>query len=186
MLHAKLGAMVTGSNSARRAAPPPDEEQKRLSDVFRRLASSASDKFGSHWAFLAAVSVVVAWAVTGPIFGFSEAWQLVINTGTTIITFLMVFLIQATQNRDAKATHLKLDELIRSSEARNIFADLEDATEAELAEFQREFEQLRKSGKRMMAAASEARERTFVRAEDSPETAASDGDPSESHGGPTR
>jgi len=99
---------------------------------------------GSSWAFIAAVSIVVGWAATGPFFQFSETWQLVINTGTTIITFLMVFLIQATQNRDAKAIQLKLDELIRAGEARNIFADLEDATEEELDQFQREFEQLRK------------------------------------------
>jgi low affinity Fe/Cu permease len=86
--------------------------------------------------------------VTGPFFRFGETWQLVINMGTTIITFLMVFLIQSTQNRDAKAIHLKLDELIRSSKARNVFADLENASEEELEAFQREFEQLRKRGLR--------------------------------------
>jgi low affinity Fe/Cu permease len=90
-----------------------------------------------------AVVIVVLWLVTGPLFKFSNAWQLVINTGTTIVTFLMVFLIQSTQNRDAKATHLKLDELIRSSKARNVFADLEDATEAELDAFKEEFRKLR-------------------------------------------
>ena len=90
-----------------------------------------------------AVVIVVLWLVTGPLFKFSNAWQLVINTGTTIVTFLMVFLIQSTQNRDAKATHLKLDELIRSSKARNVFADLEDATEAELDAFKQEFRKLR-------------------------------------------
>lgn len=143
-----------------------EEDDNTLSDVFRRLAASASERFGSHWAFLGAVGLIVVWAVTGPIFGYSEGWQLVINTGTTIVTFLMVFLIQATQNRDAKATHLKLDELIRTSEARNVFADLEDATEAELAQFQREFEQLRKSGKQVMTAATEAHNRTFDRPDD--------------------
>src|SRR5512146_398604 len=117
-----------------------------LSDAFRRAAYTAANGLGTHWAFIAAVSLVLGWAVTGPIFHFDEDWQLVINTGTTIITFLMVFLIQTTQNRDAKAVHLKLDELIRSSSARNVFADLENASEDELAEFQREFEQIRKRG----------------------------------------
>jgi low affinity Fe/Cu permease len=130
----------------------------------------ASEKLGSQWAFLAAVTIVVVWAVSGPVFGFSQGWQLVINTGTTIITFLMVFLIQATQNRDATAVHLKLDELIRASEARNIFADLEDATEAELAAFKKEFEQLRNSGKHTMTAATEARDRALDRSSDSPAT----------------
>jgi low affinity Fe/Cu permease len=110
---------------------------------FRRFSCRTSERLGSHWAFLIAVVVVVVWLVTGPLFHFSNAWQLVINTGTTIVTFLMVFIIQATQNRDATAVHLKLDELIRSSKARNIFADLEDATEDELAAFKREFSKLR-------------------------------------------
>jgi low affinity Fe/Cu permease len=84
--------------------------------------------------------LVLAWAVTGPLFGFSESWQLVINTGTTIITFLMVFVIQATQNRDSRALHLKLDELIRTQKkARRIFEDLEDATEEELRMLEQEF-----------------------------------------------
>ncbi len=82
--------------------------------------------------------------MTGPVFRFSTNWQLVINTGTTIVTFLMVFVIQSTQNRDAKAFHLKLDELIRTTRARNAFADLENATDAELEAFQREFEALRR------------------------------------------
>ena len=117
-----------------------------MAELFRRLALAASQHFGSPWAFIAAVALVIGWAVTGPYFDFSETWQLVINTGTTIVTFLMVFLIQDTQNRDAKAIHLKLDELIRSSKARNVFADLENATDEELSAFQREFEQLRQRG----------------------------------------
>lgn len=120
------------------------------------MAASASTHLGTPWAFIAAVALIVGWALTGPFFGFGETWQLVINTGTTIITFLMVFLIQSTQNRDAKAIHLKLDELIRSSRARNIFADLEDATEEELEAFQREFEQLRKRGMKANEAAAAA------------------------------
>jgi low affinity Fe/Cu permease len=117
-----------------------------LAERFRAFACKASIRLGSHWAFSIAVAVVAIWLITGPIFHFSEAWQLVINTGTTIVTFLMVFLIQATQNRDATAVHLKLDELIRSSKARNIFADLEDATEEEIAAFKNEFRKLRRSG----------------------------------------
>src|SRR5688572_21570717 len=102
-----------------------------------------AEAVGSAQAFFLALAVIGVWAVTGPMFGFSDTWQLVINTGTTIITFLMVFLIQTTQNRDARAIHLKLDELIRAqSRARNVFADLEDATEAELKAFQKEFKRL--------------------------------------------
>ena len=81
---------------------------------FRTFAQTTAAAMGSPWAFLLATAVIVGWAVTGPLFGFSDTWQLVINTGTTIVTFLMVFLIQNTQNRDAKALHLKLDELLRA------------------------------------------------------------------------
>jgi low affinity Fe/Cu permease len=122
------------------------DDAATLSDLFRRFACVAAVALGSPWVFIAAIALVIGWAGCGPLFRFSETWQLVINTGTTIITFLMVFLIQSTQNRDSKAIQLKLDELIRSSKARNVFADLENATEHELDEFQREFEQLRKRG----------------------------------------
>jgi low affinity Fe/Cu permease len=117
-----------------------------LAERFRTFAFEASLRLGSHWAFLIAVVAVLVWLLTGPLFHFSNTWQLVINTGTTIVTFLMVFLIQATQNRDATAVHLKLDELIRSSKARNIFADLENASEAEILAFKSEFSKLRRSG----------------------------------------
>ena len=116
-----------------------------LSDRFRVFAARSADRLGSPWAFVLSVLIVAAWLISGPLFRFSNAWQLVINTATTIVTFLMVFLIQATQNRDAKAIHLKLDELIRSSKARNVFADLEDATEAELDAFKEEFRKLRQN-----------------------------------------
>lgn len=112
---------------------------------FSKIARWASDALGSPWAFAGACALVLLWAFAGPIFQFSDAWQLVINTATTIATFLMVFLIQHTQNRDAKATHLKLDELIRSiNAARNTVIDLEHCTDDELDEMQREFETLRK------------------------------------------
>ena len=115
-----------------------------LNELFRKFAHKTSEIVGSPWAFLAAVGVIVAWAVSGPLFGFSDTWQLVINTGTTIVTFLMVFLIQNTQNRDAKAIHLKLDELIRSiQEARNGLVDLEDLSDEELQRLQEEFRRLR-------------------------------------------
>src|SRR5438067_2178169 len=115
-----------------------------MNEFFRKFASVTSDVVGSSWAFILAVLIIVVWAVTGPAFGYSDTWQLVINTGTTIITFLMVFLIQNTQNRDAKAIHLKLDELLRAVEgARTSMVDLEDCTDEELAQLQKQFERLR-------------------------------------------
>jgi low affinity Fe/Cu permease len=107
---------------------------------FSEIARKASTALGSAWAFLAACVLVLLWMVTGPLFGFSDAWQLVINTGTTIVTFLMVFLIQNTQNRDSRALHLKLDELIRSTQtARNQLIDLENCTDEELERVEQEF-----------------------------------------------
>ena len=102
--------------------------------LFARVAQWASCQAGRSWAFIAAVAVVVLWAVSGPLFGWSDTWQLVINTGTTIITFLMVFLIQHAQNRDTQAIHVKLDELIRATRgAHNRMIALEDQSEEELA-----------------------------------------------------
>lgn len=94
---------------------------------------------GSAYVFLLAVAIIVGWALTGPIFSYSNTWQLIINTGTTIVTFLMVFLIQNTQNRDSKAQQLKLDELIRATRARDAFVGLETLSDEELAELDREF-----------------------------------------------
>ena len=100
---------------------------------------------GSAWAFCGAVLVIVVWLVTGPTFHFSDTWQLIINTATTVITFLMVFLIQNTQNRDAKAMHLKLDELIRAlSGARNQLVDLENLSDDDLKKLEQQFQGLRK------------------------------------------
>lgn len=126
-------------------------------ELFRKIAFRTASIVGSHWAFLVALLVVVGWAATGPMFHFSDTWQLVINTGTTIVTFLMVFLIQASQNRDSRALQLKLDELIRAQQkARNVFADIEDASEEELNRFHREFKELRKRGLPSAEAAARA------------------------------
>jgi low affinity Fe/Cu permease len=112
--------------------------------LFSSFAVWVSEALGSPRAFAAACLVIVAWAALGPVFGWSDSWQLVVNTGTTIVTFLMVFLVQATQNRESRALHLKVDELIRSQKrARNIFADLEHATDEELAELEGEFRKIR-------------------------------------------
>ena len=113
--------------------------------LLEKFARHATAWTGSSWAFGLAVLIILVWAVTGPLFGFSDTWQLVINTGTTIVTFLMVFVIQNTQNRDAKAIHLKLDELIRSVKgARNTLIDLEELSEEELDDLQRQFVKLRR------------------------------------------
>jgi low affinity Fe/Cu permease len=110
--------------------------QRGFTHWFSRVASKIADFTGRPWAFLMAMLVLVVWAVSGPIFGFSDTWQLVINTGTTIVTFLMVFLIQNTQNRDARAIHLKLDELLRAVPgARKEFMEAE---EEDLDEIERE------------------------------------------------
>jgi low affinity Fe/Cu permease len=117
----------------------------RIRDAFGVFARKTSTILGSAWAFVCAILIIVLWAMTGPTFHYSDTWQLIINTGTTIVTFLMVFLIQNTQNRDAKAVHLKLDELIRAlGPARNKLVDLEKLSDDELKKLEGEFEKLRK------------------------------------------
>jgi low affinity Fe/Cu permease len=124
-------------------------EQKRdffciVRDAFRGFAQRASVLLGSAWAFCGAVLVIVVWLVSGPTFHFSDTWQLIINTATTVVTFLMVFLIQNTQNRDAKAMHLKLDELIRAVKgARNQLVDLENLSDDDLKKLEQQFQGLR-------------------------------------------
>lgn len=114
-----------------------------MKNVFRIIASKISVWTGSAAAFLGSILIVIIWATTGPLFHYSDTWQLVINTGTTIITFLMVFLIQNTQNRDGKAVQLKLDELIRATKgARAQYVGLEDLIDDDLAELDREFKLL--------------------------------------------
>lgn len=110
--------------------------------AFQRFAGSVARYSGRPVTFVLAVLIVVAWAVTGPMFGFGDTWQLVINTGTTIVTFLMVFLIQNTQNRDSTAVQIKLDELIRSSRAHNALLNLEELDEVILERIRRRYCQL--------------------------------------------
>ncbi|MDQ3123878.1 MAG: low affinity iron permease family protein [bacterium] len=115
-----------------------------MKEAFRRISARISAIAGSAWAFSLAFLIIVTWAVTGPLFGFSDTWQLVINTGTTIVTFLMVFLIQNTQNRDSKAMQLKLDELIRATRARDSFIDIEDLSDDELTILAEKFQRIQK------------------------------------------
>jgi low affinity Fe/Cu permease len=116
-----------------------------VSDVFRIFARRSSRVLGSAWVFAGAIVIIVIWALTGPMFHYSNTWQLIINTGTTIVTFLMVFLIQNTQNRDAKAAHLKLDEIIRALKgARNELIDLEKLADEDLTSLEKQFERVRK------------------------------------------
>ena len=116
-----------------------------MHDFFRSLANSTATAVGSPWAFIIAVTTVIIWGLLGPLFHFSDTWQLTINTTASIVPSLMVFLIQNTQNRDAKETHLKLDELLRAVQgARLSFISLEHLSEEELARLEAEFTQLRR------------------------------------------
>lgn len=124
-------------------------KRKNKNHFFERFANSATKFTGSSPAFIGATAIVLSWAVSGPIFNYSETWQLVINTGTTIITFLMVFLIQKAQNKDGKAIQLKLNELIAANErASNRMVDIEDLTEAELDQLRKFYVTLSKLAKK--------------------------------------
>ncbi len=119
------------------------EEKQSSFKGFQVLATRASSWVGSKWAFATALLLIVGWAATGPYFRYSDTWQLVVNTATTIVTFLMVFLIQNTQNRDAKAIHLKLDEIIRANRrADNQMIDIEKLSDEELEVLAAQFEQI--------------------------------------------
>jgi len=119
-----------------------DSNWRGNTNIFRAFATTAATATGSSWAFLVAVAAIVIWGISGKFFHFSDTWQLVINTATTIVTFLMVFLIQNTQNRDAKALHLKLDELIRALHGpRNKLVDLENCSDEEIAAIEKEFKE---------------------------------------------
>jgi low affinity Fe/Cu permease len=122
---------------------PTSRTVHRTIGLFARFARWSSNAMGHPRAFGSAVFIVLAWGLTGPIFAFSDTWQLAINTGTTIVTFLMVFLIQNTQNRDNAAAQLKLDELIRSTKgAHNALLDLEELTQEDLEQFRAVYEKL--------------------------------------------
>ena len=145
---AKVRCMAKNGGGKKKSGRDACDERDifcRIRDAFGVFARKTSTILGSAWAFVIAILIIVIWAMTGPAFGYSDTWQLIINTGTTIVTFLMVFLIQNTQNRDAKAVHLKLDELIRAlGGARNKLVDLEKLSDDDLKTLETEFEKLRK------------------------------------------
>jgi low affinity Fe/Cu permease len=127
-----------------------------MHELFRKFAHGAAGAVGSPAAFFVGVLAVAVWGATGTLFHYSDTWQLVINTGTTILTFLMVFLIQNTQNRDAKAMHLKLDELIRAVDAaRNRLVHLENLSDDDLAVLEKEFQRLHDKVEKKLAAPPE-------------------------------
>src|SRR5437667_7923649 len=132
-----------------------DPKNGDLSNGFQVFAAAASRVVGTKWAFAAAIALIVGWTISGPYFHYSDAWQLVVNTATTVVTFLIVFLIQNTQNRDAKAIHLKLDEIIRSIHvAHNEMIDIEKLSDEELERLSAEYEQIRKEGEARRSEAS--------------------------------
>jgi low affinity Fe/Cu permease len=139
--------MTNINNTSRLAAAKivADSGRKQTQgDAFGKFAAGASGWLGSKWAFVGAIVVIAVWAATGPLFHYSDTWQLVINTGTTIITFLMVFIIQNTQNRDARAINLKLDELIHAIDsAKNQMMDIEKLSDEELDRIHERYTQLR-------------------------------------------
>jgi low affinity Fe/Cu permease len=158
-----------GRAPAQKPANPANSEAHSTSkaDVFRRFAQRVSLIVGAPVTFIAAVVLILVWAATGPFMHYSETWQLIINTGTTILTFLMVFLIQNTQNRDARAIQLKLDELIKGSKgARNQVIDLENCTDEELMQLEKEFKRLRSRETDVQTRRTEAKEREAEVAEE--------------------
>src|SRR5947208_17154444 len=142
--------------AVKHAEQAPRSFRCRVNDLFRAFSRNTASAVGSAWVFIVAITVVIVWAATGPTFHFSDTWQLIINTGTTIVTFLMVFLIQNTQNRDGKAIQLKLDELIRAKHgARNTLVDLENCTDEELEHIEREFKRIRRRADREQGKAND-------------------------------
>jgi len=119
-----------------------------LNQGFRKFSIAAAEALGSPWLFVANVFLILLWLASGPVFQFSDTWQLIVNTATTVITYLAVFLIQNTQNRDAKAVHLKLDELISTvGGARNRLVDLQNLSDDELQDLQKQFQRLQQRAK---------------------------------------
>ena len=131
------------SNKLFREAIMALKKQNKLSQIMERLALKATKATGTSISFILALSVILVWALTGPLFKFSDTWQLVINTGTTIVTFLMVFLIQRTQNKDAQAIHIKLNEIVAALEgASNRLIDVENLTEQEIETLHKHYQKL--------------------------------------------
>lgn len=129
-----------------------DNGDKKNAGLFERFSSKVAQATGSQWAFFIALAAIVVWGITGPVFGFSDTWQLVINTGTTIITFLMVFVIQKSQNKDSKSVQLKLNELIAANKlASNRLIVVEDLTEQELDTLHNYYTRLSEETKKRMA-----------------------------------
>jgi low affinity Fe/Cu permease len=126
-----------------------------MSDIFHKFARAAASLVGSAWTFAAALAMLLIWAITGPLFHYSDTWQLVINTSTSVVTFLVVFLIQNSQNRDSRAVHLKLDELLVTiKKARTALVSLENMSEEELTRIQDQFDQLGKQAEGIPSRAS--------------------------------
>ena len=137
--------MIRPNNGVHESQTPAPSGVK---EIFRQFSHKTAAAVGSPWAFFIAVGTVIVWACLGPHYKYSDTWQLVINTGTTIVTFLMVFLIHNTQNRDARAIHLKLDELIRGLKgARNKLVDLENCSDEELDQIEKEFKRVREKAR---------------------------------------
>jgi len=153
--------MVAPGERAGEGQAAPSDSRGLVTRFFSRFAGWAADAMGSATAFVIATAACLTWAISGPFFNYSDTWQLVVNTATTVLTFLAVFLIQHTQNKEGRALQLKLDELIRATEsARDQLIDLEHCTEEELGNFQREFERnrLRRNGADASSAPSPHRE----------------------------
>jgi low affinity Fe/Cu permease len=150
------------SRTGKKNASKTTKQPGTLSRLFTEVAKVASREVGRAWVFALALSTVVVWAITGPLFNFSDTWQLVINTGTTIITFLMVFLIQNSQNRDSAAIQVKLDELIRVSKANNSFMGLEHLTDEELEEIKGKCEGRAKAVLEARTASAEAKHKLRI------------------------
>jgi low affinity Fe/Cu permease len=161
LIHARIGfrkhdAYIAIAKTNHNSRTKKNDERSlfcRMQDAFHVFARKSSNILGSPLAFATAILVILVWAALGPTFHYSDTWQLIINTGTTIVTFLMVFLIQNTQNRDAKAVHLKLDELIRAlAGARNQLVDLEELSDEELEKIEQEFRKLSENASRAQEA----------------------------------
>jgi low affinity Fe/Cu permease len=151
-----------GKKNGSEARAAPSKKPGKFSRLFAEVAKVGSREVGRAWVFALALATVVVWGISGPVFGFSDTWQLVINTGTTIVTFLMVFLIQNSQNRDSAAIQVKLDELIRVSKANNSFMGLEHLTDEELEEIEGKCEGRAKAVLEARTASAEANHKLRV------------------------